>query len=122
MKDYLEELSNIFKVLSDPTRLKLIRLLAFNDEDKFCVIDLAEKLGISQPAVSQHINVLKKLNILQSNRAQARMYYYIDKEIFRQYKGQINKLFRMVFEKCPFDGKCETCPFKSYCERPIESK
>ena len=45
MSDFLEDLSEFFKALSDPTRLKLVRLLMFNDEDKLKVIDLAEKIG-----------------------------------------------------------------------------
>jgi ArsR family transcriptional regulator len=120
MKNFIEKLSEIFKALSDPSRLRLIRLLAFNDEDKMCVIDLAEKLGISQPAVSQHINVLKKLNIIKLKKEQARTFYFINKDIFRQYQGNVNHLFQMVYQKCPFDGNCETCKFKNYCERPAE--
>jgi len=60
----ITKMANIFKAFADPTRLRLIRLLASNMEEKLCVVDLAKKLGISQPAASQHIKVLKNINIL----------------------------------------------------------
>ena len=75
MTNILEGLSEFFKALSDPTRLKLFRLLMFNDEDKLKVIDLAEKIGISQPAITQHINILKEIKLIKSSREQNRVYY-----------------------------------------------
>ena len=68
MRVVLKDLPLLFKALGDPTRLKLLRLLMFNEEDKLKVIDLAEKIGISQPAITQHINILKDLNLIKSSK------------------------------------------------------
>ena len=92
MTDVLEDLSDLFKALSDPTRLKLLRLLMFNDENKLKVIDLAEKIGISQPAITQHINILKSLKLIKSDKEQTRKYYYINRVKFKSYKRLINIL------------------------------
>ena len=110
MSDLLEDLSEFFKALGDPTRLKLVRLLMFNDEDKLKVIDLAEKIGISQPAITQHINILKELNLIQSEREQNRRYYFINKTKFKSYRRVLNKMLEISFMRCTFKGKCSDCP------------
>ena len=110
MTEFLEDLSEFFKALSDPTRLKLIRLLMFNDEDKLKVIDLAEKIGISQPAISQHINILKELSLIQSSREQNRKYYFINKKKFKSYKRILNKMLEISFMRCSFKDNCNECP------------
>lgn len=110
MADLLEGLSGFFKALGDPTRLKLIRLLMFNDEDKLKVIDLAEKIGITQPAITQHINILKELNLIQSSREQNRKYYYINKREFKSYKRVLSRMLEISFMRCTFKGKCSECP------------
>src|SRR5262249_39088940 len=49
-EEQVEELAEIFKVLADPTRLKILAALA--DERSLCVHELCDRLGMSQPAVS----------------------------------------------------------------------
>ena len=48
--DKVEELSELYKALSDPTRLRLVKLLA-EHEGSLCVNALAHRLGVSQSAV-----------------------------------------------------------------------
>lgn len=110
MVDLLEELPKLFKALADPTRLKIFRLLMFNDEDKLRVIDLAAKIGISQPAATQHINILKQQNLVLSKREDNLKYYYINKERFKNLKDIINKALEASFMRCTFEGKCADCP------------
>jgi len=110
MTEILKELSNFFNALSDPTRFRLIRLLMFNDEDKLKVIDLAEKIGISQPAITQHINILKKINLIKSNTEQNRKYYFINKRSFKSYKNLVNRMLDISFMRCKMNVKCEDCP------------
>ena len=110
MTEFFEDLSELFKALGDPSRLKLLRLLMFNDEDKLKVIDLAEKIGITQPAITQHINILKELNLIQSNKEQNRTYYHINKRKFKSYKRILSKMLEISFMRCTFKGKCSKCP------------
>lgn len=100
-------MSEVFKALGDPTRLRIIRMLASKMEDNLCVIDLAKKIGITQPAASQHIRILKSVGILEPNRIGFRVYYNINAEILNAYKKDIDKLFIMAFEKCSKYGKCK---------------
>ncbi|MFX1236226.1 MAG: ArsR/SmtB family transcription factor [Promethearchaeota archaeon] len=109
-ENLLERLSSIFKALSDSTRLKIFRLLMFNDEDKMRVIDLAAKIGISQPAATQHINILKEQDLVKSKKDHNRVYYYIDREHFEKLKHILFNALDVVYLRCTFKGKCEECP------------
>jgi DNA-binding transcriptional ArsR family regulator len=65
MEDFKEQAA-LFKALSDPTRLKLLNLLSNqHNPDAICVNALTYILGITQPAVSQHIKVLKSVGLIQ---------------------------------------------------------
>lgn len=64
---------DLFKVLSDPTRLKLFHIL-FKKESR-CVGELVEMLGQPQPTISRHLNHLKKLGILNAVRDGTWMWY-----------------------------------------------
>jgi len=57
----LEEDANLIKALSDPTRLKIIYLLNY---DELCVCEIISALDKSQPTVSHHLNILKKAGFL----------------------------------------------------------
>lgn len=48
---------NIIHAITEPTKFQIIRLLMRHN---YCVRALSKKLGISEPAVSQQLNILKK--------------------------------------------------------------
>ena len=66
--DDTKELAGSFKALSDPSRLRILCLLASDTTGTLGVGDLASMLGISQSAVSQHLKVLKQEGIVESDR------------------------------------------------------
>jgi len=95
--DEIEELSTIFKALSDPTRLRLIRLLGENSARScaaqsrardnecegrgfLCVNALAHRLGVTQSAVSQHLRVLRQAGLVNGVRHGAFVHYTLDQE------------------------------------------
>lgn len=82
-------------------------MLASEMEDSLCVADLADKLGITQPAASQHIKVLKNIGILEPNRKGFRVYYNINTDVLVDYKESIDELFKLAFEKCANYGSCK---------------
>jgi DNA-binding transcriptional ArsR family regulator len=65
-------LSDIFKALSDPTRLKIVSALSV---DELCVCDIANLLGSSISAVSHQLRVLRNLKLVK-NRKDGKMVYY----------------------------------------------
>ncbi|MGE5673341.1 MAG: ArsR/SmtB family transcription factor [Mycobacterium leprae] len=72
----VDEVVAFLKVLADPTRMKLAKLLL---DQELCVCELPPLLGISQPAVSQHIARLKAAGLLQERRAGTWTYYRVDR-------------------------------------------
>jgi ArsR family transcriptional regulator, arsenate/arsenite/antimonite-responsive transcriptional repressor len=101
------ELVALFKALGDPTRMRLIRMLASGMATKVSVIELAQKLGISQPAVSQHLKILKNVGIVEPQREGYYVYYLINTDTLKHYKEMIDNMFEMVFTKCAFFPNCE---------------
>ena len=110
MRVVLKDLPLLFKALADPTRLQLLRLLMFNDDDKLKVVDLAEKIGISQPAITQHINFLKELDLIKSSRVQNRIFYFVDRTRYKAYQKALNSILEISSLKCNFEGNCKDCP------------
>ncbi len=102
MVSEIEKLSEIFKALSDPTRLKLVKLLSENSSDitltdcmpetctgkggPLCVNAMVNKLEVTQSAVSQHLRVLKQAGIVTGKRKGSFVHYSINKENLDQFK------------------------------------
>ncbi|HMU34179.1 MAG TPA: metalloregulator ArsR/SmtB family transcription factor [Pyrinomonadaceae bacterium] len=68
-------LCSLFLALSDPTRLKLLRLMADGERS---VGYLAEKLGESQPKVSRHLAFLRDHDVVSARRDGKHIYYHIN--------------------------------------------
>ncbi|HEX3045174.1 MAG TPA: metalloregulator ArsR/SmtB family transcription factor [Bacillota bacterium] len=70
-------LSEIFKVLGDETRTKILYLLAHH---QLCVCDIAAVLEMTLPAVSHHLRLLKALRLVKYVRDGKMVYYSLDDE------------------------------------------
>ena len=70
--DHFSTVSDIFKQLSDPTRVRIFWLLSHREE---CVINLAALLEMSSPAVSHHLRSLTESGLLVSRRDGKEVYY-----------------------------------------------
>ena len=73
----ITSLSEIFKVLSDPTRLKIVLAVA---HEELCVHDVAALLEISESAVSHQLRMLKTLRLVKQRRDGKMAYYSLDDE------------------------------------------
>jgi ArsR family transcriptional regulator len=77
----LDGYATVFKALSEPLRLRLLGMLPARDEKRtFCVCELAERLGISQPCLSHHLNVLKSAGLVGFKKDGCSAFYYVDRE------------------------------------------
>ena len=56
--DQAQQLAKVFKALSDPTRVRLLSLIAAHDGQEACICDLIGPVGLSQPTVSHHMKQL----------------------------------------------------------------
>jgi ArsR family transcriptional regulator len=53
-----ERIARTFKALGDPTRVRLLSLIAASEGGEACICDLTEPVGLSQPTVSHHMKQL----------------------------------------------------------------
>jgi ArsR family transcriptional regulator len=104
--DEIEDLAEIFKALSDPTRLRLVKLLSecspgerTTDEcapvecrgGPLCVNALAHELGVTQSAVSQHLRVLRQARLVNGQRRGHFVHYSLDRDRLEQYKARLRE-------------------------------
>jgi len=71
----MNQLINLFKALSDETRLRIIMLLKHKSH---CVCELTEILELSQPKISKHLTKLKALGLVSTKKDATFVYYYLD--------------------------------------------
>lgn len=71
------EVATLFTALADPTRIRIIGLLAHVE---LCVGDLCLVLGMSQPAVSHQLRVLRNLRLVTTRRNGRHVYYSLADE------------------------------------------
>ncbi|WP_129337688.1 ArsR/SmtB family transcription factor [Cellulomonas endophytica] len=70
-----QDLARAFRALADPTRVRLLSLVASHAEQEACVCDLTEPVGLSQPTVSHHLKVLVEAGLL-TREQRGRWAYY----------------------------------------------
>jgi ArsR family transcriptional regulator len=69
------ELARLLKALADPTRLRLVSMVAAHDGGEACVCDLTEPLGLTQPTVSHHLKILVEAGIFTRDKRGVWAYY-----------------------------------------------
>lgn len=79
------QLSNILALAGSDVRLKILFLL--EEENELCPCDLADILGMTVPAISQHLRKMKDVNIIESRRAGQTIYYTLIEENMRILKS-----------------------------------
>lgn len=70
-----ERLARVFKSLGDPTRIRLLSLIAASTAGEACVCDLTEQIGLSQPTVSHHLKHLVDTGLI-TRESRGRWSYY----------------------------------------------
>ena len=74
-EEFIYDVADFFKVFGDSTRLKLLRLLLEND---MCVGDIAEKLSMTQSAVSHQLRVLRQSDLVKFRKEGKAVIYSLD--------------------------------------------
>lgn len=79
----LLKLSEVFKLIGDLTRIKILWCL---DNNEMCVCDIANTLEMTKSAISHQLNILRKNNLVKYRKQGKEVYYTLDddhvKEIF----------------------------------------
>jgi ArsR family transcriptional regulator len=85
----VKDLAQLFKLLADETRLRILDMLGARKE--LCVRDLWERLGQSQPAVSHHLGLLRMAGLVDTRHEGKHIYYRIHQERFDEMMGMMQQ-------------------------------
>ena len=86
--DKIIDLSELFKIFGDSTRVKIINILI---DAELCVGDIANQISASQSAVSHQLRILKASKLVKYHKEGNTIYYSLDDE-------HIKKIFEMGCE------------------------
>lgn len=83
--ELLADLSDLFKLFGDTTRLKILYALF---ESEMCVCAIAELLGMTQSAISHQLKTLKNANLVGNRREGKTIYYFLSDDHVRTIVAQ----------------------------------
>ena len=84
----INEMSDFFKALSDPTRLKIVLTIS---NGEICVNDIAANIGMTKSAVSHQLSYLKQLRLIKSKKVGKEVFYSLDDD-------HVNLLIKSAWE------------------------
>ena len=86
----MDQFINVFKILSDETRLRIILLLS---KEELCVCELCGILEVSQPTVSRNLGILREWNIVVDDRREKFVFYKL-----REENNLLSNILKLVSE------------------------
>ena len=81
--DSADRLARVFKALGDPTRVKLLSLIAAAGDGGACVCDLVPPVHLSQPTVSHHMRQLVEAGLVTREQRGRWAYYRVVEDTLR---------------------------------------
>lgn len=85
----MKESAELFKILSVDKRIEIIELLKTGD---MSVNAMAEALGITSSAVSQHLRILKSAGLVKDERKGYWIYYSLDHDTLEKARERLNRI------------------------------
>ncbi|RZW40078.1 MAG: ArsR family transcriptional regulator [Flavobacteriaceae bacterium] len=90
LNESFDYLANGLSLVGNSVRLKILYLLF--EEDRLCVCDLSDILGMNISAISQHLRKMKDRNLLETDREAQTIYYSLTAE----YEKLLNPFFAIL--------------------------
>ncbi|MBN1410859.1 MAG: winged helix-turn-helix transcriptional regulator [Spirochaetales bacterium] len=115
MENGVKDAAEVFKALGDATRLKILKEIAVNGNN-LCVMAVAQRLGISQPAVSQHLKVLKNAGLVEAEKQGFHMHYQIIEGCMDRFGIATEAFLQSIGVDIDPEGKCEKADHPEDCE------
>ncbi|MCH1881946.1 metalloregulator ArsR/SmtB family transcription factor [Agrococcus sp. ARC_14] len=75
--DEAQPLASVWKALGDPTRVRLLSLIAAGEGGEACICDLQEPVGLSQGTVSHHMRILVEAGLVEREQRGKWAYYSV---------------------------------------------
>jgi len=103
----MKELVQNLKAIADETRFKIINLLL---QKPLCVKAIACRLNLSEPAISQHLKILRQANIVKGEKKGYWTHYSVNKKVLMDITNNLNAILETPF---PLEKNCkQDCNFK----------
>lgn len=116
--------SDVFSVIADPTRRRIVRILA---EQTHTVGAVVEKLGMSQPTISKHLKVLRDADVVSVTVEGQRRLYSLNPDVFATVTEWINETVQIARQSneahAPValpGGVSASASDKATAEKPVE--
>ena len=109
----MDKTMSLLAVLSDETRLELVRILLSHD---LCAGAVAHRLGISEAAVSQHIKVLRDAGLVTTEKRGRFAHHSVDRSVLISLARELVQMCEVerlpcdpAEEGCDRTGRCPSC-------------
>lgn len=106
MSKSVMDIAEIFKALGDATRLKILKLIEATGNN-LCVGIIARKLNVSQPAVSQHLKILRNAGLVEANRQGFYVHYKIRNNCLDAYGINTDSFLKSFGAEMELAASCE---------------
>lgn len=92
------EIAEIAKVLAHPARVAILQYIA-RQENCICN-DIVDEVGLSQPTISQHLQVIRKAGLLKGNFKGRNFCYCLDVARFQEFQKIFTSFFNTTTASC----------------------
>ena len=104
------DITKVLKAIADKTRFEMLKLLL---QHNYCVRALSRKLELSEPAISQHIKVLREVGLLIGVKKGYYIHYDVDRSTLHKLASKIEELASIERKVCnPENAGCESAERK----------
>jgi len=87
----MRELLIILKAISNPVRLRIMKLLENNE---LCVCHIVNSIGLKQSTISKHLSILKNAGLISDRKIGLWVYYRLSKEKLNEYNIKVNSFLK----------------------------
>lgn len=103
------------KAVSEPVRMKMIKVLGSAPNEEMSVGLVAETLHISQPVASKHLKILYDVRLVDRERRGSKVMYKLNEQQLDDYWTALRDAFKHKNTGCINDYDCDSCPKKETC-------
>ena len=113
------KLAQRLKVLSVGTRVRIVQLLKSR---ALCVNALADRLNVTQSAVSQHLRVLRQAGLVIDEKRGYYVHYRLNEETFAEWREAIDQILDTKIDNCPGKKGNQKCAVATKAKKDARSR
>lgn len=114
-KGLVERMCAYNKAISDPQRMRMIKILGSSPQHSMNVSSIAETLGISQPAATKHLKIMEEVGLFSRERVGMSVYYSLEIDALNEYRQLLDYAFAHAYSPCAYNYDCKKCPVTDTC-------